>query len=294
MVTNSNLYAEKIFSEHPLALWPLDDNITFLQLFSDSRQDLGNQANWTLTDLTETEVSDYSDTPFPSSNSSSFTKSSSATNSSTIASSFTLNSSADFSNSRGTACFSTHVHAVSVFIKSFEIGVIYDGVEYFSEYKLKSASSWQKISHTFDLPLNSNITFFIRTIYLDLPVPLFEFKTQFNGVSLGQWSENYSNINSGFNEQDFPDNLHHLLTSASAYTSVTLDSYGTNTEMNGYYLIKNNKIFAENFGIPMVFGSNHTTRVVEAPDNNPSIIFPGSGFLNDSGKYNNYTLEAWV
>ena len=146
MQTNSNLYAEKIFSEHPLALWPLDDNITFLQLFSDSRQDLGNQANWTLTGLEETEVSDYLDTPFPSSNSSSFIKSSSAINSSTIASSFTLNSSADFSNSRKTACFSAHVHAVSVFVKSFEIGVIHDGVEYFSEYKLKSASRWQKIS----------------------------------------------------------------------------------------------------------------------------------------------------
>ena len=167
-------------------------------------------------------------------------------------------------------------------------------MEYFSEYKLESKFRWQKISHTFDLPLNSNITFFIRTIYLDLPVPLFEFKTQFNGVSLGQWSENYSTLNSGFNEEDFPDNLHHLLNSGSAYTSVVLDSYGTNTEMNGHYLIKNNKIFAENFGIPIVFGSNHTTRVVEAPDSNPSIIFPGNGFLNASGKYNNYTLEAWV
>ena len=294
MITNSNLYAEKIFSEHPLALWPLDDNITFLQLFSDSRQNLGNEASWILTNLTETEPSDYPDTPVPSSNSSSFVKSSSASDSSTITSSFTLNSSADFNNSRGTACFSAHAYGVSVFIKSFEIGVIYNGVEYFSEYKLESKFRWQKISHTFDLPLNSNITFFIRTIYLDLPVPLFEFKTQFNGVSLGQWSENYSTLNSGFNEEDFPDNLHHLLNSGSAYTSVVLDSYGTNTEMNGHYLIKNNKIFAENFGIPIVFGSNHTTRVVEAPDSNPSIIFPGNGFLNASGKYNNYTLEAWV
>ena len=294
MVTNSNLYAEKIFSEHPLALWPLDDNITFLQLFPDSRQNLGNEEDWEVTNLTQIEPSDYPDTPIPSSNSSSFIKSSSASNSSIITSTFTLNSSADFNNSRGTACFSAHAYGVSVFIESFEIGVIYDGVEYFSEYKLESTLRWQKISHTFELPFNSDITFFIRTIYLDLPVPLFEFKTQFNGVSLGQWSENFSTLTSGFNEQDLPDNLQHLLNSGSAYTSVTMDSYGTDTEMNGYYVVKNNKIFVENSGIPMVFGSNHTTRILEAPDNNPSIIFPGSGFLNNSGKYNNYTLEAWI
>ena len=149
MATNSNLYAEKIFSEHPLALWPLDDNITFLQLFSDSRQNLGNEASWILTNLTETEPSDYSDTPVPSSNSSSFVKSSSASNYSTITSTFTFNSSADFNNSRGTACFSAHAYGVSAFIKSFEIGVIYDGEEYFSEYKLESTFRWQKISHTF-------------------------------------------------------------------------------------------------------------------------------------------------
>ena len=293
MITNSNLYAERIFSEHPLALWPLDENITYLQLFSDSRQDLGDSGNWTLTNLTESLPVSYSNTPIGSSPSSRFTLTSSASYSSNIVSSFTLNSSSDFNDSRSTACFSTHVYQGSVFIESFEIGVIYDGVEYYSQYIFESDVGWHKIFHTFDLPSNKNLTFFIRTNYSDVG-SLSDFVTQFNGVSLGQWSEQFNASNLGFNYQDFPANLEHLLTSGSAYSSVVLDSYGTDTDMNGYYLLKNNKIYAENAGIPMVFGSNHTTRIIEAPDGNPSIMFPGNGFLNDSGKYNNYTLEAWI
>ena len=293
MITNSNLYAERIFSEHPLALWPLDENITYLQLFSDSRQDLGDSGNWTLTNLTESLPVSYSNTPIESSPSSRFTLTSSASYSSNIVSSFTLNSSSDFNDSRSTACFSTHVYQGSVFIESFEIGVIYDGVEYYSQYIFESDVGWHKIFHTFDLPSNKNLTFFIRTNYSDVG-SLSDFVTQFNGVSLGQWSEQFNAITAGFNDQAFPASLEHLLTSGSAYTSVVLDAYGTDTDMNGYYVLKDNKIYAENSGIPMVFGSNHTTRVIEAPDNNPSIIFPGNGFLNQSGQYNNYTLEAWI
>ncbi len=293
MITNSNLYAERIFSEHPLALWPLDENITYLQLFSTPRQDLGNGTNWILTNLTESLPVTYSNTPIPSSSSSRFSLTSSAPYSSTITSNFTLNSTNDFNSSRSSACFSTHVYQSSVFIQSFEIGVIYDGQEYYSQYVFESDIDWHKLSHTFDLPSNKNITFFIRTNYSSLG-SLSDFITQFNGTSLGQWSEQFNALTTGFNDLDFPSDLEHLLTSGSAYKSVVLDSYGTDTDINGYYILKDNKIYAENAGIPMVFGSNHTTKILEAPDGNPSIIFPGIGFLNESGQYNNYTLEAWI
>ena len=36
----SNRYATKIFSEHPIALWPIDDETYFLSLMSLSDQDL--------------------------------------------------------------------------------------------------------------------------------------------------------------------------------------------------------------------------------------------------------------
>jgi hypothetical protein len=32
MINPSNLYAEKIFSEHPIAMWALDDQVDYLSL----------------------------------------------------------------------------------------------------------------------------------------------------------------------------------------------------------------------------------------------------------------------
>lgn len=289
----SNLYAERVFAEHPLALWPLDDNISFLQLFTDSQQNLSDGTYWTLTNLDELDEVDYSDTPVSNSTSSRFILSSSSSYLSEITSTFTLNSTDDFDSSRSTACFSTHVYQSSVFIDSFDIGISYDSTESHTTYSFASDVGWHNIFHTFDLPANKDITFFIRIRYSSNGSES-DFITQFNGLSLGQWSELYISDSIGFNDQDFPTSLEHLVTSGSAYRTVEADAYGLDTSMNGYYLIKDKQIFAQNTGIPLAFGSNNTTKITEAPDNNPSIIFPGTGFLNDSGKYNNYTLEAWI
>ena len=49
MTTASNLYAEKIFAEHPLAIWPLDDSADYISLISEAQRDISNATNWTLT-----------------------------------------------------------------------------------------------------------------------------------------------------------------------------------------------------------------------------------------------------
>jgi hypothetical protein len=38
--TISNLYASKIFAEHPLALWPLDDNLPYISLLEEQYKDI--------------------------------------------------------------------------------------------------------------------------------------------------------------------------------------------------------------------------------------------------------------
>ena len=47
MSTPSNLYAEKIYSEHPLVLWALDDTVDYKSLISEARRNLANL--WTPT-----------------------------------------------------------------------------------------------------------------------------------------------------------------------------------------------------------------------------------------------------
>lgn len=79
------------------------------------------------------------------------------------------------------------------------------------------------------------------------------------------------------------------------YYYTPLDAYGLNDADNGYYLVEDNRLLSRTSGLPMVFGSNHTTKILPPNEgNNPSIIVPGKGFLNESGQYSVVTLEAWL
>ena len=46
MSTPSNLYAEKVFAEHPTGLWALDDKVDYVSLISEEQRNL---SNWTIT-----------------------------------------------------------------------------------------------------------------------------------------------------------------------------------------------------------------------------------------------------
>ena len=45
MSNPSNLYAEKVFAEHPTGLWALDDRADYISLLSESQRNL---SNWTI------------------------------------------------------------------------------------------------------------------------------------------------------------------------------------------------------------------------------------------------------
>ena len=49
MSNASNLYAEKVFAEHPLALWPLDETVDYLSLISNEDRDISDSLKWTAT-----------------------------------------------------------------------------------------------------------------------------------------------------------------------------------------------------------------------------------------------------
>jgi len=63
MSTPSNLYADKLLSEHPLALWSLDSEAEYVSLISGTNRDL---STWTATNATVASTSD-STAPFSSS-----------------------------------------------------------------------------------------------------------------------------------------------------------------------------------------------------------------------------------
>ena len=45
-MTSSNLYAEKIFANHPLAIWPLDDSADYISLITEAERDI-ESVTWT-------------------------------------------------------------------------------------------------------------------------------------------------------------------------------------------------------------------------------------------------------
>lgn len=292
---NSNLYAERIYAEHPLALWTLDDDISFLQLFTDAQQDLFDTSLWTYTNLNEETIEEYTTTPIATSPQSRFSAAASGVYTSEIQSIFSVTSSSFFTDSKNTACFSAHIYQTSIFISEFQIGIEYDGEEEYSSYQFGTDVGWHKVSHTFEIPSNKEITFFMRVVFSNDPyATMNDFEFQVNGVSLGQWSEQYNSSSKGFNDIEIPSEIRHIVSSSADYTCTLADAYGLDDSLNGYYLIKNKDIYAENSGLPLAFGSQNSTRITQAGDGNPSIILPGVGFLNESGRYNSYTLEAWI
>jgi len=48
MPSPSNIYAEKAYSDHPLAMWALDDQLDYVSYLNDSTRDLS--ADWTVPD----------------------------------------------------------------------------------------------------------------------------------------------------------------------------------------------------------------------------------------------------
>lgn len=109
-----------------------------------------------------------------------------------------------------------------------------------------------------------------------------------NGVSIGQWSEEFNLTSLGVEKVEIPAEV-----GVGDFYGVKAESYGFQDD-NGYYIINNNMLLGRNVGMPMVYGSNSITSIFPHPDGGPSLVIPGKGFLNDLGQYRTYTVEFWM
>jgi hypothetical protein len=60
MSNPSNLYAEKVFAEHPTGLWALDDKADYISLISEAQRNL---SNWSISGGTYEEYAQSVDEP---------------------------------------------------------------------------------------------------------------------------------------------------------------------------------------------------------------------------------------
>jgi hypothetical protein len=290
MSNPSNLYAEKVFAEHPTGLWALDDKADYISLISESQRNL---SNWEITGGTYETYPESTDEPFINSYVGKITATPTDNESaSIIAVSNEIINLTDINQYLKTFSVGGYFYSESAYIAGFEIGYQYTDttsgqeIRHLKNYDTVINNNWVFISETFDTPPDDtglNLVFKINFIGGSETEDVF----LVNGISFGQWSEEFSSTSLGIEPVDIPSTV--LI---APQKGIVAKCYGLQ-ELNAYYLVSDNMLKAKNSGIPIVYGTSGLTTIY--PNGVlPSLIVPGVGLLNESGKFKQYTFETWL
>lgn len=311
MPSPSNIYAEKAFSEHPISMWALDDVADYVSLIPSSFRAFHNSTFWTATGATVSNATgldlDIQVPPFPGS---ALTKSVTADNGtdktiefrsdfiSNIFSSGAL-SFDDLNQNKGTICIGTYVYSQSEFSTGYEIGYTYfdsvsgESVDVVRAFDVTTPNRWLHVSATFPIP-EQDVAFklIFRAKVSGTVIPGYSHTLYYNGLTLGQWSEEFCSTSLGSEVVSLPAEIDFL---PSGTKGIVAGAYARE-DLSGYYLVNDNTIHAKNSGVPLIYGAANSTVVYpnEQSSSAPSVIVPGMGFLNNSGRYRNFTLEFWA
>jgi hypothetical protein len=294
MSNPSNLYAEKIYAEHPLVLWALDDDADYISLISESQRDITN--DWTKTGCTATS-NIVGDEPFPDSETTRLAGSVpvGATDD-LICISPNLTNFTNLNSDLGTFAVGTYFYSASPYLQSVSIGYEYTDtttsavVQKLKVFPTTIFESWAFISETFEIPNeNTNLRAVIKITTTTGGVSPLDYRFYINGVTVGQWSEEFNTVSLGVTPESFPLDI--ALDTTSQV--IPAAAYGISTE-EGYYLVNDNALVAKNSSVPLVFGASGVTKLLPNTSGEPSLIIPGKGFLNEIGRYKEYTVEFWA
>ena len=290
MSTPSNLYAEKVFAEHPTGLWALDDKADYLSLISEEKRNL---STWTVYGGVASTYLESTGEPFTDSYVGKIVANPilDPVASITAISPEIVNLS-QLNTYLRTFSVGGYFYSESSYISGFSIGYQYrdetsgTDIRHLKDFDTVVNSNWLFISETFDTPPEDTairIVFKINFVGDEQVEHVF----RINGITLGQWSEEFASSSLGTTLIDIPSTI-----SLAPQKGIVAKCYGLQ-ELNAYYLVSDNMIKAKNSGIPLVYGtSGHTTLLENG--GLPSLIVPGVGMLNDAGQFKQYTLETWL
>jgi hypothetical protein len=297
-MTNSlNLYATKVFSEQPIALWALDDTTDYVALVSPANQDL---SNWTATGATVVDATDvlaFSEAPplapFSGINVNGLIEE--VGNSGTVELlSPQVFQPSDLNASLGSVAFGAYFFTYDTSV-TITLGFDYrdptsaDPLEILSLEKSQLVQAntdraWGFVSQTFSLPDNfDNLAFKIKIAYTVGAEP---YEVAVHGINAGQWAEEFYIESMGTIPAPLPESI------PISSNGIPASAYGLEGA-NGYYLSNNNVLYAKNSGLPLVYGAFNSTVIYPNADA-PSLIVPGYGVMNESGQYKDYTVEFWA
>ena len=295
MSNPSNLYAEKIFSEHPLVLWALDDKADYISLITEAKRNV--ESLWTVTGATvNTDPgSGAINPPFEDSLSTSIlgTVPTGPTRDITLVSPNLANFS-NMNSSLGTFSIGSYFYSNSIYVNSVSIGYEYTDpgtstvVQQLETFQDPLYTRWSFISSTFEIPDKvATFRIVIKISVVSGGASSSDYEFYVNGISAGQWAEEFHATSLGTSISAFPTDI--AITQDYAVEALP---YGL-TDVSGYYLASETSLFARNTSIPLVYGASGVTKITPNGEN-PSLIIPGQGFLNELGRYSEYTVEFWA
>lgn len=290
MVNPSNLYAEKIFAEHPIALWTLDDDIRYLSLITDANRDIST--GWTITSGSATNIASPSETyPYYKLDTyvSRITKS--AATSGTIIATSPIDT---FSSNSDNFTIGFYYFLENPYITTINIGYDVGGtITYSSNISVEDIYKWNFASATFNAtPANAKIVIKFTAAAASGSERA---SVLVNGLTVGKWAEDFNMIDLGAQKTLLPTDFFNIF----GYFTEGVESkkYG-DTSNPAYYITYNDVAYARSSSFPMVYGSSNSTILSYnnngSPDPAPSLVIPGYGFLNESQKYVTRTLEMWL
>lgn len=276
----SNLYIERIFSEHPLGCWSLDDPISYREIlvYPESRY----ESTWEF-DIPAGTIA-YSPV-FDKSPLGDYQYAVSYSDATVLSYTGTIDAS-NFNPGRQ-ALFSFFYFADPSTVPALDFGVVVDGTTYTST--INTRVGWTFASIAFD-PAPGNVVPFIS-----FPDPAGSALVSLTRPSISQWADEFVRTELGYESLPVPEELAYVITRQDDHGVVRAEGYGI-AEDPGYFIINEttHKEYFKRAGIPLVYGSNNAISIYPGESSNPSIVVPGKGMLNQAGRYNNYTLEAWV
>ena len=287
MVNPSNLYAEKIFSEHPVAMWSFDDSIKYLSLITDAQRSL---TAWTFTSAA-TGTNYTTQPPYPKLGT---TVTNVTKTSVTSSGTFTATSNYTVTPNADTFAVGFYYYKLTPYITSVRIGYK-EGASatvWSSSITTSEFYSWGFASNVFSATVtNANIV--IEFTYA-APTSSDTVSILINGLTVGNFAEDSHTENVGSQLTALPSSLG---ISASFTEGIEISRYNSSSD-KGYIIAKDDAIYARNTSFPMTFGSENVLVLypneTDSPDPAPSLVLPGKGFLNEVEKYKTKTFEAWI
>lgn len=304
----SNLYVDKIFSEHPTIVWPMDDEAHYVSYVSETIRQF-NPDFWEFENgLSTVETTGQYIGPFINSKTSFFSTDTSGTNydlASFVATSTASFDFSDFSSINNTFSIGCYIRAIDpaysrdeIFnssIQSYQIGYRYFDEMLLAEkevlktFNSNSSNFWLFLSENFEKPQASgSFSIVIKVNYYKFSQNLM---IALNGLTMGQGCEEFLATSLGAEVTPIPGLDPSFPGLPALNYGASLDPFGLGGQPG--YLLYLDKLMASNTGMPLVFGKKNSI-VVNKNDYAPAAIFPGYGFLNNSHRYSTYTVEFWL